>query len=88
MTTMCKGIINGNVIKLEARLPYPAGTEVTVQVEAAVRELLPPSEEAWSKFETLIGIGHSGLADVSRNKHGYLAGAYDEGKQEKPPAGE
>jgi hypothetical protein len=53
--TTGKGIINGDVIKLEAPLPCPGGTEVTVQVERAVCQLPPPSGEAWGKAERLIG---------------------------------
>ena len=32
-------------------------------------------EESWHEFFELVGIGESGLSDVSENKHKYLAGA-------------
>ena len=32
-------------------------------------------EESWHEFFELVGIGESGLSDVSENKHKYLAEA-------------
>ncbi len=99
MTTTFKGVVKGNVIELidlKEALPYPEGTEVTVQVEPQVDstaptidDVPPPSEEAWRKFEATIGMGKSGASDVGRNKHRYLAEAYDErSKQVEEKIGE
>lgn len=73
----CRGILrSGNVIELDEQPPYPAGTEVTVELEPVDEEVPAASEEATRRFRALVGAGRSGLSDVSERKHDYLAEAY------------
>ena len=79
MVMTCRGVLrSGNVIELDAPPPYPAGTEVTVELEPGGEEVPAASEEATRRFRALVGRGHSGLRDASRRKHEYLADAYDQ----------
>jgi len=75
----CRGVLrSGNVIELDAPPPYPAGTEVTVELEVVEEEVTAASEEATRRFRALVGAGRSGLTDLSERKHDYLADAYAE----------
>ena len=66
-----KGRLNQGRVELEQMIDLPDGTEVEIIIE---------ERKVFSKIDPLfriMGAGHSGKRDVSRNKYKYVAEAYE-----------
>jgi hypothetical protein len=66
-----RGKLNQGQVELERLIDLPDGTEVEVIIE---------ERKDFSKSDPLfriMGAGHSGQRDVSRNKYKYVADAYE-----------
>ncbi len=83
-----KGVVKNGVIVLPEKVKLPDGLEVKVEIPA---EFVP--EELWDEFEwerrreailAITGMGSSSGGPIGRQKHDYLAKAYEEERKNVP----
>ena len=82
MIPQIRGIVRDTrTIEVETALPYEDGSDLVLHIETVPVNAERPPEDMVRRLRAVVGIGRSGLADVSENKHRYLAEAYGSNNQ-------